>query len=242
MKLSPSVPRNQLGFALALFSILCLASARGQILLQASSDPMTVYVPLSGSQTYDIMGNITYDVFEKYDGDFGTSIQVGGYSYISGYTGFFGDIPVYTYVPIYDTYYTYEYNGSALSGVSVTNAFDANGDELAVSYAGPNVTGLNGSGTTGLVDLGQFTINSNTPLGTYEFSGLNETGNSEITLNGYTYFSESGYYSDYDQTGLTSNSALFSIVVSPEPSTYALMLGGLVLLGFCVRRKTAWLS
>jgi hypothetical protein len=28
----------------------------------------------------------------------------------------------------------------------------------------------------------------------------------------------------------------------PEPSTYALMLGGLAFLGFCIRRKTVLLS
>jgi hypothetical protein len=31
----------------------------------------------------------------------------------------------------------------------------------------------------------------------------------------------------------------FILTPSPEPSSYAMMLGGLVLLGFCVRRKLA---
>jgi hypothetical protein len=225
-----------------LFGILGLVSVRAQILLQSPSDPLTVYIPSSGSQTYDILGTISYDVYESYEGNFGTSVYEGEGSYISGYSGLFHNDPIYTYYPIYYTEYTDEYDGAALSGVSVTNAYDANGDELAVTYVGPNANSLNGSGSTGLIDLGQFTINSTTPLGTYEYSGLNQTGNSEFTESGYTYFEETGYYNENYQTGLISNKALFSIVVAPEPSTYALMLGGLVFLGFCLRRKAARLG
>jgi hypothetical protein len=245
MKLScPSLGNRlqRLSLGVVLFGILGLVSVRAQILLQSPSDPLTVYIPSSGSQTYDILGNITYDVYQNYDGYFGTSVQVGGYTYISGYTGFFDNIPVYSYYPEYETFDTYEYNGAVLNSISSTNAYDANGDELAVTYVGPNANSLYGSGSTGLIDLGQFTINSNTPLGTYEFSGPNQTGNSEFTESGYTYFEETGYYNEDSQTGLIANKALFSVVVAPEPSTYALMLGGLVFLGFFLRRKAARLG
>jgi len=41
---------------------------------------------------------------------------------------------------------------------------------------------------------------------------------------------------------LTGTITSYSVEEAPEPSTYVMMLGGLVLLGFCVRRKTVLLS
>jgi hypothetical protein len=50
-----------------------------------------------------------------------------------------------------------------------------------------------------------------------------------------------GYDSAYNQTTQQGYGFLGAYeFATPEPSTYAMMIGGLALLGFCLRRKTEW--
>lgn len=60
---------------------------------------------------------------------------------------------------------------------------------------------------------------------------------SNITTNSQTFASYAGQES-YRSVDATPAAFMVDVTV-PEPSTYAMMLGGLVLLGFCMRRKLA---
>ncbi len=70
-------------------------------------------------------------------------------------------------------------------------------------------------------------------------TGENSTGNSATVVEFNVTGAESGEVLDVGSAGtstLTLSAVSFEV---PEPSTYAMMLGGLALLGFCVRRKLA---
>jgi len=112
------------------------------------------------------------------------------------------------------------------------------------------------------------TVESSTSAADYTFLGTytlptvaNEPGTNGLTYTTASYAGTSNGSFDYydDLTGLDIASDTKSILLdfgptpgigygfteiqgfapTPEPSTYAMMLGGLVLLGFCVRRKLA---
>ena len=73
-------------------------------------------------------------------------------------------------------------------------------------------------------------------------AGVNYTEYTDITLNStgsisFTYAPPPTVPGEGDLSGVQ-----LVEIATPEPSTYAMMLGGLALLGFCVRRKAALLS
>jgi fibronectin-binding autotransporter adhesin len=128
-----------------------------------------------------------------------------------------------------------------------TLAFKINGD---AGFEGTN---------NDLLDLGGGDF---TPAGnlTFDFANLGTIQTSQPgSPNFYTVISGSGFWDDSGVTGYTFNAPPGYVVarynfdsfgdtfsvdfqVVPEPSTYALMLGGLAFLAFCVRRKTALLK
>jgi hypothetical protein len=106
-------------------------------------------------------------------------------------------------------------------------------------------------------DLLDFGAGDFTPAGnvTFDFTNLGAIQTSQPgSPNFYTVVSGSGFWDDSGITGYTFNAPPGYVVarytfdsfgdtfavdfqVVPEPSTYALMLGGLAVLAFCVRRK-----
>ena len=86
----------------------------------------------------------------------------------------------------------------------------------------------------GVLDSGPYTV----------LTGFSNdlNGGSSLTA-AFVLNAPTGYVATLDPSdllpGATNLAVDFTAVSVPEPSTYAMMLGGLALLGFCVRRKLA---
>jgi hypothetical protein len=70
-------------------------------------------------------------------------------------------------------------------------------------------------------------------------AGTSGTGSQTLTLSGVTMGTTVDFVLSASNGNLGFNAAYLSAQIDsvPEPSTYAMMLGGMALLGFCVRRK-----
>jgi hypothetical protein len=76
------------------------------------------------------------------------------------------------------------------------------------------------------------------PLSSYPFSVFALSG--FFNLNDGSITTPFDGYSSYDDAAIQGNVTRYTVTdltTAPEPSTYALVLGGLVLLSFCARRK-----
>jgi hypothetical protein len=149
--------------------------------------------------------------------------------------------------------------GSGLSGTATTNL------EVTTVALGENYTFTaalgNTAGTGNYSEPGTFTLNilagtteaTAVPVATQTVNGENITDGTisdfSVTLTAAeaTALSGQGLYLQVEDTDTLGNGndsqALFDNLrlseATPEPSTYAMLFGGLALLGFCVRRKLA---
>jgi hypothetical protein len=137
---------------------------------------------------------------------------------------------------------TLHLNGGLQAASGVTLAFKINGNS---GFAGTNNDLLDfgpgdfapvGNLTFDFTNLG--TIQTSQP-GSPNFYKIMQGGGAfdDSGITGYTFNAPAGYV--VARYNFDSFAGTFSVdfQIVPEPSTYALMLGGLALLGFCVRRK-----
>jgi hypothetical protein len=137
---------------------------------------------------------------------------------------------------------TLHLNGGLQVASGVTLAFKINGNS---GFAGTNNDLLDfgpgdfapvGNLTFDFTNLG--TIQTSQP-GSPNFYKIMQGGGAfdDSGITGYTFNAPAGYV--VARYNFDSFAGTFSVdfQIVPEPSTYALMLGGLALLGFCVRRK-----
>jgi hypothetical protein len=163
-----------------------------------------------------------------------------------------------------DGAFRYDYTGvSAFSDSALNNVltYDSSG-----SYGVFNIRGLTAGDTytvqffAAMTNNGDYTSGGGSPVESSTETVANNTSGGSSTLSfGQTYdpvtetYSGTGVFTVSDtfiaQAGGTQDFFFSSpsdqvvqisaaqIRLAPEPSTYAMMLGGLALLGFCVRRK-----
>lgn len=118
---------------------------------------------------------------------------------------------------------------------------------VAYTFGGPltfTLTGLNAADT---YQVQLWNVDgSTTRTTTFSSTGANGTTSTSV-YNGYVVGTFSGVTSQdisfapalAGGAGEVNAVALRDLGVAPEPSTYAMMLGGLAVLGFCIRRKLA---
>jgi hypothetical protein len=185
---------------------------------------------ISATQTYATLGG---------EGNFlGTVVAAGPHSVIApGDPGVIGTLTLNGLTANNGVTLDFKLNGGDTEGFGVTNDFMVVG-----------ALTLNGPVTVNFESLGSVT--TGTPY--FLMTGGSEAWTAGSDLS-FTFNTPAGYVLDpsYGTDGYKFSTAAqsgpsfsveFEAAVVPEPSTYAMLLGGLAFLGFLVRRKAALLS